>query len=225
MSDKYAQPERRPAVVTGASLRHRCRDRAQPGRGRLSRSRSAPGVPTSSRRSRRRSAPTAARRSPTRSTSPTRTRSRRSRKAARPTSATSRSWSATPARSPPATIVEVDSERFTRELDLDRGRRAPAGPGVRAGHERAPARRHRVRLLRHGRPRAAVHGRLLLEQVGPRGHGPVAPDGARGHRRPRQRRPARPDLERDGLRLGRRRGRRSCSTSGSGSAWPGTRTS
>ena len=38
-------------------------------------------------------------------------------------------------------------------------------------------------------------------------------------------RAARPDLERDGQRLGRRRRRRSCSTSGCGGASPGTRTS
>ncbi len=38
-------------------------------------------------------------------------------------------------------------------------------------------------------------------------------------------RPARPDLERDGQRLGRRTRRRSCSTSGCGSGSPGTRTS
>ena len=86
---------------------------------------------------------------------------------------------------------EVDTERFARELDLNL---VGAHRLVRAfvpGHGRAPPRRHRLRLLRRRRAGAAVHVVVRRRQVGPRGHGARDADGARGHRRPRLDRPAR----------------------------------
>ena len=171
-SEKYAQPERRPAVVTGASLRHRRRDRARAGRGRLpGRARRAPYRQARGGR-RRRSARTAARPSCTRSTSPTTTRSRRSPRRSQPTSATSRWWSATPARSRPGTIIEVDSERFTRELDLTV---VGAHRLVRAFVPGDAVERRRGDIVFVSSDTAvraaAVHGGVLLRQVGARGPG------------------------------------------------------
>ncbi len=107
----------------------------------------------------------------------------------------------------PGRIVEVDPERFTRELDLTvvgAHRLVRAFVPEMVG---AAARRRRVRVVGLRGTAAAVHGRLLRRQVGAGGHGRLAAAGARGHRRPRQRGAARPHLERDGRRLGGRRRR------------------
>ena len=208
MASKYAQPDRRPAVVTGASSGIGAATALRPGRGRLpGRARRAPYRQARGGR-RPDPRPTAARRSRTRSTSPTTTRSTAFAKAVTAdlgdieVRGLQRRRGRARARS-----HEVDPERFARELDLNLRRRAPAGPRVRARHGRAAPRRRRLRLLRHRGPRRGRSWRRT----------PRASGGSRAWSHALQmelegtgvrasRRPARPDLERDGHRLGRRGG-------------------
>jgi hypothetical protein len=114
----------------------------------------------------------------------------------------------------PGTIHEVDTERFARELDLNV---VGAHRLVRAfvpGMVRAAPRRPGPRLVRRRGAGPAVHVVVRRRQVGSRGTGARDADGARGHRRARVDRAPRTDVERDGHGLGDRRGF-------AGAAWRG----
>ena len=76
------------------------------------------------------------------------------------------------------------------------GRRQPAGRRGAAGHGRAPARRPDLRGLRRGTAPAPAHGRLRRRQGGARRDGDQPADGARGHRRARVDRAPGPDEDR-----------------------------
>ena len=223
---KYAQPDRRP----GGRHRRVVRASAPPPRWRsprpATRSRSAPAASTSARRSRpqiradgRRGGRPRARR-----------HRRRVGRRRSPTAVTADLGDIEVVVTNAGSVAPGTSTRSTPSGSRARSTSTSLGAHrlVRAfvpGHGRAAARRRRLRLLRRRGAGPAVHVVVRRRQVGPRGHGARAADGARGHRRPRLDRAARPDLERDGHRLGRRATRPSCSTSGCGSAWPATRTS
>ena len=94
-----------------------------------------------------------------------------------------RAWSPTPARSCPSTGARRRPRRLRPLGPRQPARRpAPRRP-PRPGHGRAGPRRHRLRHLRRGRPAPHPHGGLRRRQGGPRGPGPGHADGARGHRR------------------------------------------
>ena len=212
LMSKYAQPDASARRRHRRLVRHRCRHRARPRRGRASRSRSAPAAPTSARRS-----PTQIREAGgeavahpldvTDDQSVADVRRRRSTADARRHRGAS---SPTPAPSRPGVIHEVDTERLRRRARRQPARRPPAGAGVRAGHGRAAARRRASSCpptSRCGRgrswrrtPRASggSKGMAHAMQMELEGTGVRA-----SHRAPG------PDVERDGHRLGRPgRGRR-----------------
>ena len=106
-----------------------------------------------------------------------------------------------------------------------RRRRAPAGPRVRAGDAGAAPRRHRLRLLRH---RGARRGRSWRPTPPASGGSRAWSPRCRWSSRAPGCAPAWSAPARPGARwaaTGTPRTRRSCSTSGCGSGWPGTRTS
>ena len=205
-SDKYAQPDRRPAVVTGASSGIGAATALGLGRGRLPgragrppRTTSCEEVASPDPRGRRRGG-----RAPAR---PHRRRVGRGVRQGGPADLGDIEVVVSNAGAvAPGTITEVDPERFARELDLNL---VGAHRLVRAFVPGMVERRRGDIVFVSSdvavRPRpfmsAYSAGKWGLEGMVAR-----AADGARGHRRPRLDRPARPDLERDGQRLGRRRG-------------------
>ena len=204
---KFAHPDRRPAVVTGASSGHRRRDRAGARRAghpvalgarRVDKLRRA-GDPDP--RGRRRGRPS------TRSTSPTASRSRRSPRRSPPTSATSRSSSATPGSCSPARTYEVD-DRAVRAASSTSTSSAPTGwcarscrawsSGSAATSSSSPrdvAVRARPFMSSYAAGKWGLEGMAHALQMELEGTGVRASIVRPG-----------PDLERDGLRLGRRRG-------------------
>ena len=111
-------------------------------------------------------------------------------------SATSRSWWPAPGDTYFGKLARDQHRRFRLAAADPPGRRQPAGHRGAARHDRAPARRPDLRRLRRGAAPAPAHGRLRRRQGRAGRHGDQPADGTRGHRGARVDRAPRTDEDR-----------------------------